>query len=167
MKTSFLFLTILSLLFAGCAEFPEYDNSDLQDLNTDIGDTIIDADIPQKPVTITVSIENGVLVYKDDSGQKGQSILTSAGYGVTIVWKADVASGVKDITSVNVQGDLFMLNEKPRKISRGIWEAKGAYKGEGEITYSVEITNAGRLLKNTVNKVNLAGDPSLPIIRLP
>jgi hypothetical protein len=59
--------------------------------------------IPQKPVTITVSIENGVLVYKDDSGQKGQSILTSTDYGVTDnVWKADLASGVKDITAVNL-----------------------------------------------------------------
>jgi hypothetical protein len=125
MKSYLLFFVAFSLLFAGCSQLPEHAAEEVQ-----------------TSVTITVSIDNGTLVYSDDSGQQGQSILTSAGYCATIVWKADVASGVKDITAVNLDGDLFMFSEKPQQLSPGVWAAKVASEGEGTISYTVEVPNA-------------------------
>ncbi len=166
MKKFSLFFVALGLLLASCSQLSENEISDAADFAT--SETIIgDNDMIYKSVTITVSIVDGALVYSDGSGQQGRSIFTRAGYGAEIVWQADTKSGVKDITNVNLNGDLFLLAEKPQQVARGTWVAKVGYKGEGEISYSVEIPDTRELYENPDIKGIDTRDPPPPRLRIP
>ena len=112
-------------------------------------------------------VENGTIVYRDLYNQQGKSIVTRAGYGVQIVWKLDPKSGIKEITNVNVGGDLFMLAEMPRKVSADTWVARAATKGEGDVSYRVMVDGCKECGEEVLTEENSLRDPSLPYLRMP
>ncbi len=112
-------------------------------------------------------VENGKIIYRDSNNQQGNNIITRAGYGVEIFWKLDPKSGLKEIKNVEVQGDLFMLAQMPRKVDAFTWVAKAGIKGEGQLSYNVVIEEYKEFDQIELTEGDGLKDPSGPIIRLP
>lgn len=90
-------------------------------------------------ITIYLSIENGVLVYRDSEEHQGQTIVTQADPGDTLIWKLGPCSGIKEITAITVSGSDGFLKYSPIKKDFDRWKSEVSRKATGEISYFVSI----------------------------
>ena len=114
-----------------------------------------------------MTVENGIPVYYDAVNKPGSSFVTNAGYGTQVIWKLDPKSGLNEITDVTLNGDLFMLAEKPRKLSADTWVAKVGNTGEGEVSFSVAVRGNAVYQINSQLNGQLKASGAQPIIRVP
>lgn len=115
---------------------------------------------------IYIKLNNGTLEYRDSEGHSGDTITTHAKHNGKIVWKLDQCSGISEITGIQLQGNLNILNGKPRKVDFNQWEVRASDQGEGEVSYTVEVVKCEKAIDETVTTQGLK-DPKPPILRVP
>jgi hypothetical protein len=115
---------------------------------------------------IYIKLNNGTLEYRDSEGHSGDTITTHAKHNGKIVWKLDQCSGISEITGIKFQGDTSILNGKPRKVDFNQWEVRASDKGEGEVSYTVEVVKCEHVKDEGAEIQGLKG-PMPPVLRIP
>jgi hypothetical protein len=118
-------------------------------------------------LTIYLKQVNGHLEYRDSENHQGQTITSHVKPGSKIVWKLDKCSGITEINSITIKGDEAILNGKPRKKDYDHWEARAADKGEGEVSYIVNVVKCEKCAQEEAAMTQKMGDPEPPKLRVP
>lgn len=118
-------------------------------------------------IKIYLKMLKGELQYRDSEGHSGETITTHVKPGSTIIWKLDKNPGITEITNITIQGDESILKEKPKMIDFDHWEAVGADKGDGELSYIVEAEKTKACCDDEVMVEASLKGPNLPLLRLP
>lgn len=115
---------------------------------------------------IYIKLNNGTLEYRDSEGHSGTTITTHAKHNGKIIWKLDKCSGIAEITNIKIDGDINILNGKPRKVDFNQWQARASGEGEGEISYTAEVVRC-KDVKDEGVKIQGLRDSIPPILRIP
>jgi len=115
---------------------------------------------------IYLKLNNGTLEYRDSEGHQGNTITTHAKHNGKIIWKLDQCSGIAEITGIKIEGDINILNGKPRKVDFNQWEARAAEESEGEVSYTVEVEKC-KYVKDEGVEIQGLKDSRPPLLRIP
>ncbi|TCO10390.1 hypothetical protein [Natronoflexus pectinivorans] len=117
-----------------------------------------------KPTIIYLKLEKGELIYRDSQNNSGRTITTHLAPGSRVIWKLDKCPDISEINQITIEGDTSILKTKPHKIDFDLWEAEGADRGDGEISYKVEVTKCAE--ETAFNEI-IRSEPKPPTLRMP